>query len=129
MSDVLEANLPTGYTAAKISYPNCPFTTPNGGSWIRCTWTNLGDVSRDAVGCYVITEGICSIDFFTEKVDGDLAILKNAEEVKNVFVTHMFNDVTVNGALVRPMPEEESWYFVRVDVEYQYEGYVNADNS
>lgn len=126
LGECLESDLPDGFSIGQIEYPNSPtFQNSNNDKWIRCTWNNLGILSRDANGCYEITEGILTIDIFYPKGSGDIDAIRDAEHIKNTFQNYIFDDVIIDNVVVTPIPPVVDWYCVRVEMVYQYEGYVS----
>lgn len=123
---VLDANLPLGISVDQIEYPNIKFDQPDNAPWMRVTWANAGVTSTDASHCYEINQGIMVIDFFYPKYSSVIQPVRNAEFVKKAMLGATYDDVTLSTADVVPIGETGVWYMVQLNINYQYEGYVNV---
>lgn len=133
-TQVVKNNLPLSlleftpdFNANDIELPNSVFNTQTDRPSIRMAWNNLAPFSKDAQGCYIITEGVLSVDIRFPKGRADLVPTEAAEEIQELFLTAEFESFYVPDAVVLPLPEEDNWYIVRADITYHYEGYTNAN--
>lgn len=126
----LESNLPTGWTQNRIQYPSEPFDVGNEENRIQVvTWDRTPNVSKDASGCYRISEVVMIIDVFTAKQKGVILAVKGSQHIENVFLQYLFNDVILLDSLVTLAPEDANWAGSRLLITYQYEEFINANYS
>ena len=120
------ADLPTGITSASVSLPGARFATPKNTAWARLeTPRNIFPVSTDASGCYEINQGVFVVSLFWPKGTGSQAALQAAHAVKVLYGQPVYDDVTIASVVLSPTPEPEdsNWYGVKINVNFQYEGF------
>lgn len=125
--DAIEANISANLAPENIEWPNESFTTPNNIQWMRVTYNNIGTVSTDASLCYEIIAGILSIDFFYPRFSALIPALTEAEDMKKALLETIYDDVVILGANITNPGPTGSWYQVQLNINYQYEGFVNAN--
>ena len=116
----LSANLPTGFTAAQVSWPNAPFTTPNNTPWLRATMTSPFIIDQDAAGEYYEYQGYFIIDIFYPKDTGSQAALTTADEISATFSRVPFAYSFSIRANVSIIGADGPWYHVQVSSLYQF---------
>ena len=120
------ASLPAGIIAARVKYPNASFSTPNSQPWARLeSPQSFGPISTDASGCYEINDGVFRVSLFWPKGSGSTAAMTAAHEVKVLYGQPVYDDVTITSVVVSPTPEPDDslWFGVRINVNFQYEGF------
>lgn len=122
----ITGNLPVTMSLDRVEWPNEAWNTPNEQPWMRVTWNNIGLISRDASHCYEINAGILTVDFFYPKFQVIIPAVADAEFLKKALLETVYNDVVINGANITNPGNSGSWYQVQLNIDYQYEGYVNA---
>lgn len=120
------AALPTDIVSANVKYPNASFATPNNSPWARLeSPQSFGPISTDASGCYEINDGVFRVSLFWPKGSGSKAAMEAAHEVKELYGQPDYDDVTITSVVVSPTPEPDDslWFGVRINVNFQYEGF------
>ena len=123
------AGAPADILAANIKLPNFGFTggeTPDNEPWARLeSPRGFGPESTDASGCYEINSGLFVLSLFWPKGSGSKKIMQAAHAVKELYDANTFDDVTITSVVVSPTPEPEEslWFGVRINVNFQYEGF------
>ena len=118
----LLANIPTGFTAAKIKVPNAPFTTP-ADKWLRVTMNITGTNELDAQGAFELNIGILTIDVFYAKGTGSDAANETANLIKLAYNGYKSNDVVVYPVEVIAGVEDGNWWRVQIDANFQFQSY------
>jgi hypothetical protein len=122
----LENNLPTGFTTAKVKWPNAKFVTPTGSPWLRATMTTPEVIDRDASNCYKEYQGIFVIDVFYPSEKGSRNALTTADEIAETFNAVAFPysfSIEADVAIIGEEPGT-SWYHVQVSCLYQFGSYT-----
>lgn len=120
LTDHLAANLPAGIVAARVSYPNAPFITPNNLPWLRATITAPEVIDRDASGCYREYLGVFVVDVFYPKSKGSKAATEMADAIAESFNSKAFAYSYCPEADVQVIGQEDFWYHVQINAIYQY---------
>lgn len=118
----LLANLPAGYTDATVRKPNTKFTTPKKQKWLRITVIPAAKVNVQAGGGYKRTLGICVIDCFYPKDDGDQAQLADTKLIEDIYQNQEFDNTKCQEAYTLNIGEDGSWYNQQVNINFYYEG-------
>lgn len=115
-------NLPTGYARNQVKTPNAKFTTPKGKKWLRITVIPGIKQNVQAGGSYKRTFGICVIDCFYPKGDGDQAQLSDVEEIQALYENQEFDNAKCQEVYNLALGDDESWYNQQVNINFYYEG-------
>lgn len=113
-------NLPTGYSVAKVKFPNASFNTPT-DQWLRVTNVALGIEELEASGRCELQTGLFVIDIFTTIGLGSKAALATAKQLKDLYHGQKFGVTSVSLVRVVPRPSETNWHHVEVNVEYDFQ--------
>ena len=114
-------NIPAGFTLAKIKQPNASgFTTPS-DKMLRITVNTTGLSELDAQGAFELNTGILTIDIFYAKGTGSKAALNTANLIKLLYNGFVQDDVVVYPVEVIPRGEDENWWRVQVDANFQFQ--------
>lgn len=117
----LLANLPAGYTSETVKLPNAPWTTPNKTKWLRPTvlFNETNNVTPDG---YKRTFGIFVIDIFFPLKSGDQEQLADSELLKATFENQEFGNTKTQEVSTELIGSDNSWYLLKLNVNYYYEG-------
>jgi hypothetical protein len=120
------ANLPTGYTAAKVQLPNAPFTRPQNSAWLRVTVIPFSTINTVATGCRQRTTGQMVVDIFWPRNTGSTAAMALAEEIKQTLTNQSTTDVSLYESEIVPLVNEAEWYHIQINTNYAHEGTTTA---
>ena len=115
-------NLPSGYTNKTVKKPNAKFTTPSDEKWLRITVLPGAKNNVQADGFYKRTFGICVIDCFYPKDDGDQAQLADTKLLENLFENQEFGNTKTQEAFTQNLGEDGPWYNQQVNINFFFEG-------
>jgi hypothetical protein len=123
LTDYLAANLPSGIVAARVSWPNAPFTTPTNLPWLRASIASPVRIDKDAANSFRIYQGFFYIDVFHPKKTGSVAAMTTAEAIALSFDGAAMPYTVCLSAEPEVIGSEEDtpWYHVQVICLYQYQ--------
>lgn len=119
----LMANLPIGFTQAKVKIPNKEFTTPN-DKWLRATFLSPVPIDVDASGCYKEYQGFFTVDVFYAKGAWPKEKLITAQQIADAFNNKAFAYSSAVNCDILVLGELEGWDQAQVIVTYQYGSYL-----
>lgn len=125
--DQIQALLPEiGINDSRFQKPNCPFTIPKSGMWLRLSTNDIGATDQEATGAIRTVTGIATVDIFTPRNKGDQVAHDAAEVIRSNLSNSYYSDtLRLNqGAILEDA--EPNWYKVQVQFSYTYEGLTNG---
>jgi hypothetical protein len=117
----LMTNIPAGFVAARVKIPNGSFTTPTAQPWLRLTVNATGISELDAQGAFELNSGILTVDIFYPIGTGSKAALNTANLIKILYNGFKQDDVVVYPVEVIPRGEDENFWHVQVDANFQFQ--------
>lgn len=120
------ANLPAGFTEAKVELPNVPFTRPQNSAWLRVTVIPFSTINTVATGCRQRTTGQFVVDIFWPLNTGDVAANALAEEIKQALTNQSTENVGMFESEILPLGRDGDFYHVQISTNYAHEGTTNA---
>jgi hypothetical protein len=127
----LLANLPVGFLAKNIRYPNSPFIMPipttdlNKNTAIKFAWLDVSmqdSTSAPQSPLRQIRAGLLSFDVYWPKLVGNVEALKVAEHISATFANKWLGEILkINLGTITEF-EARDWYNLNITFDYFYEG-------
>ena len=127
----LLANIPVGFLAKNIRYPNSPFTMPipvadlNKNTAINYAWLDV--IMSDSANAPESIQrqrrsGLLSFDVYWPKLVGNVEALKVAEHISATFANKWLGEILkINLGTITEF-EARDWYNLNITFDYFYEG-------